>query len=212
MDLHTTTIAYICPSCGASVMEDINIFSLSGGHSIACRCGEAMDIKVSADRKVTLSVPCLACPENHTTRLSSASFFNRDLFTVQCPYTALDICFIGQREKVENAMAQNKKYLEETFAQEKGDAEQDVLKEAYDLYANPMVMSDVLLLLRDFITDGKVNCGCGGFSGMEKLRVDINRESVTVTCTVCEKKREIRALTENDVIYLCETDMLELNQ
>ena len=212
MDLQNTTIAYICPACGSTVTEDINIFSLSGGHDIACRCGEAMTIKISPDRKVTLSVPCLACPDNHTTRLSSASFFNRELFTVQCPYTALDICFIGQREKVESAMAENKKYLEETFSQEKGEVEEDVLKEAYDLYVNPMVMNDVLLLLRDFITDGKVKCGCEGFAGMEKLKVEIGRESVLITCTACSKKREVRAITENDVIYLCETDVLELNQ
>ncbi|MBE6688851.1 MAG: hypothetical protein E7588_06185 [Ruminococcaceae bacterium] len=212
MDLQTTTIAYICPACGSTVTEDINIFSLSGGHDVACRCGEALNIKVSHDRKITLSVPCLACPDNHTTRLSSASFFSRELFTVQCPYTALDICYIGQREKVEKAMAENKKYLEETFAQEKGEAEEDVLKEAYDMYENPMVMNDVLLLLRDFITDGRIHCDCGGFPGMEKLRVDINRVNVVITCTACGKKRIVRALTENDVIYLCETDILELNQ
>lgn len=210
MDLQTTAIAFICPSCGAAVTEDINIFSLSGGHDIICRCGEALNIKISADRKVSLSVPCLACPDNHTTRLSSASFFQRELFTVQCPYTALDICFIGQRDKVEDALEEHKKYLEEAFASQNGEVEEDVLKQAYEMYANPMVMNDVLLILRDFITDGAVTCGCDGFPGMEKLRVDIARDHVLITCTACGKSREIRALTDSDVTYLCEISKLEL--
>lgn len=209
MDLQTTTIAFICPSCGSTVVRDINIFSLSGGLDIACRCGETLGMKVSAERKVTLSVPCIACPENHTTRLSSASFFQKDLFTIQCPYTALDICYIGRHNKVVKAVNDNKKYLEETFAEQQGaDApEDDVLKEAYDRYDNPMVMSDVLLMLRDFISDEAVVCDCGS---LDKLRVDIGRDHVRLSCNGCGKSRIIRALTENDVTYLCELDKIEL--
>lgn len=209
MDLQTTTVAFICPSCGSSVVKDINIFSLSGGLDISCRCGETLTLKVNADRKVTLSVPCLACPENHTTRLSSASFFQKDLFTVQCPYTALDICYIGKRDNVLKALEDNKKYLEETFAEQQGaDApEDDVLKEMYDRYDNPMVMNDVLLMIRDFITDGAIVCDCGS---LDKLRIDIARDHVLLSCNGCGKSRKIRALTENDVTYLCELDKIEL--
>lgn len=209
MDLQTTTIAFICPSCGSTVVKDINIFSLSGGLDISCRCGETLNMKVSAERKVTISVPCIACPENHTTRLSSASFFQKELFTIQCPYTALDICYIGHHDKAVKAVNDNKKYLEETFAEQQGDAapEDDVLKEAYDRYDNPMVMSDVLLMLRDFIADGAVTCECGN---LDKLRVDIARDHVLLYCNGCGKSRVIRALTENDVTYLCELDKIEL--
>ncbi len=209
MDLQTTTIAFICPSCGASVMKDINIFSLSGGLDISCRCSETLKMKVTPDRKVSLSVPCIACPDSHTTRLSSASFFARELFTVQCPYTALDICFIGKRENVQKALNEHKKYLEETFAAENaGEAEDDVLKEVYEMYDNPMVMNDVLLILRDFITDGAIECDCG--ADAEKLRVDIGRDRVIISCAGCKKQKTIRALTENDVTYLCELDKIKL--
>ena len=208
MDLQTTAIAYICPSCGASVIKDINIFSLSGGLDIPCRCGEKLQMKITPERKVHLTVPCIACPENHTTRLSSASFFNRELFTVQCPYTALDICFIGNHEKVKKALADNKKYLEETFRQQEGEEfEDDVLKEMYDRYDNPMVMNDVLLLIRDFITEHKIECDC---NSMDKLAIDIARDHLKLSCAGCGKSREIRALTENDVTYLCEIDKIEL--
>lgn len=207
MDLQTTAIAYICPSCGATVTKDINIFSLSGGLDILCRCGEKLSVKVTPERKVHLSVPCLACPENHTTRLSSASFFSRDLFTVQCPYTALDICFVGKRDKVMKAVNDNKKYLEETFSQQQGEPEDDVLKELYDKYDNPIVMNDILLLIRDFITDQAIECDC---DSSDKLGIDICRDRVRLTCSGCGKSREIRALTENDVTYLCELNKIEL--
>jgi len=208
MELQTTTVAYLCPSCGISVVEDINIFSLSGGKNISCHCGEFLHIKVTEDRKVVLSVPCLACPEPHTIRLSSASFFTRELFTVQCPYTALDICYIGQRDKVKNAMIENKKFLEETYAAEMGgEVEEDVLKEMYDRYVNPMVMNDLLVMLRDFIADGDVECDCGQ---IEKLRVDIANDHVLITCTGCGKSKELRAVTENDIAYLCELDKIVL--
>ena len=208
MNLQTTAIAFICPSCGRSVTEDINIFSLSGGHNVSCRCGEHIHIKVTDDRKVVLSVPCLACPDPHTIRLGSASFFTRELFTVQCPYTALDICYIGQREKVEKALEENKKFLEETYAAEQeGEIEDDVLKEMYDRYDNPMVMNDVLLILRDFLADGAVECDC---NQADKLRIDIARDHVVLACNNCGKSKTIRALTENDITYLCELDKIEL--
>lgn len=208
MELKTTTVAYICPACGRTVTENINIFSLSGGKNIACRCGEHLHIKVTDDRKVVLSVPCFACPDPHTIRLSSSSFFERELFTVQCPYTALDICYIGDRDKVTRAVEENKKFLEENYAAENGgDADPDVLKELYDRYDNPMVMSDMLLMLRDFIADGAVECDCGQ---IEKLRVEIGRDKIILTCNGCSKTRELRALTENDVTYLCEMDKIIL--
>lgn len=210
MDLQTTTIAFICPTCGASVVKDINIFSLSGGLDISCRCGETLGIKVTHDRKVTLSVPCPACPDNHTTRLSGASFFQKELFKMQCPYTALDICFIGQKTNVLKALDEHKKFLEEAFAESQGDEapDDDVLKDAYASYDNPEIMSEVLILLRDFLTENDVVCDCTPDKKM--ISVDIARNYVVLRCETCGKSRKIRALTENDVTYLCELDKLEL--
>ncbi|MBQ9940488.1 MAG: hypothetical protein IJO74_02995 [Clostridia bacterium] len=208
MELKTTVIAFICPGCGETIVRDINIFSLSGGCDIDCDCGETLNIKVTQNRKVVLSVPCLACPEYHTIRLSSASFFDRELFTVQCPYTALDICYIGHRDKVEKAVSDNKKYLEETFSANKnGEIERDILQEMYDKYDNPMVMNDILLIIRDYITDGAVECGC---DNTDKLRIDIARDRVVLACNGCGKSKEIRALTENDVTYMAELDKIVL--
>lgn len=209
MDLQTTTIAFICPACGRSVIKEINIFSLSGGLDIPCNCGEKLSVKVTAERKIHLSVPCIACPESHTTRLSSGSFFQRDIFTIQCPYTALDICFIGKKDKVEKALLDHREYLEENFSQQQDrEIEDDVLKEMYDHYQNPMVMNDVLLILRDFVTDNAVKCDCS--DNREKLGIEIARDYVKLTCSCCHKSRQIRAVTENDVTYLCELDQIEL--
>ncbi len=210
MDLQTTTIAFICPTCGASLVKDINIFSLSGGLDISCRCGETLSIKMSHDRKVTLSVPCPACPDNHTTRLSGTSFFQKELFKVQCPYTALDICFIGQKSNVMKALDEHKKFLEEALAESQVNEmpEDDATDDAYAHYDNPAVMREVLLILRDFLADNDVVCDCTPEERM--VSIDIARDYIVLRCDNCGKSRKLRALTENDVTYLCELNKLEL--
>ena len=117
-NLHTISdkscvIASRCPECGAIIADRISIFSMSSGHhNIKCKiCGKStLTLALSADGKIRLSVPCLVCPHPHPFTLASTSFFNKELFILQCSYSGLDICFIGTENDRRNLHFQNIPY------------------------------------------------------------------------------------------------------
>ena len=98
-----TTFAYRCPHCGATVFSLIGIFALSGDMlKLRCSCGKSETImNYTSDKKIRITVPCIACPKPHYFTLGQNSFFAREsgVFRLPCPYTGIDIAFIGKKEK-----------------------------------------------------------------------------------------------------------------
>ena len=102
LDKKETTVAYRCPSCGAGVMSLVGAFALSADMiRLKCSCGGSeMTIVYTKDRSIRLTVPCLFCTTPHHYTLGDKLFFGRELFAFGCPYTGLDICYIGGRGAV----------------------------------------------------------------------------------------------------------------
>ena len=98
-----THIAYRCPACGTAVMGFVGKFALSAGMvRLKCSCTEShLDINVTSDKKLRLTVPCVFCKKSHSFTLSQTIFFERDSFLLNCPYSNMDIAFIGEKEKVD---------------------------------------------------------------------------------------------------------------
>ena len=49
--------------------------------------------------------------------LSQEIFFGKELFLLNCAYTGLDIAFLGEEAKVEEAIRENDKALEKLFSE-----------------------------------------------------------------------------------------------
>lgn len=109
LDAKQTTVAYRCPHCGSGVMSIVGVFSLTADMvKLKCTCGKSeMPIVHRADGKITLTVPCMVCPKPHTFTLSPAVFFDKDLFVLSCPYTDINICFIGEANHVKAELARS---------------------------------------------------------------------------------------------------------
>ena len=122
-----TTVAYRCPECGASVMSMVGIFTLTADMiRLKCPCGQSeLEIVYTRDKKVRLNVPCFLCPTPHSYLISSQMFFDKDLFALPCGYSGLDICFVGQKDKVQAAVGK-----EEAEAKEPAGPFGDKLKAA----------------------------------------------------------------------------------
>ena len=133
----STTIGYHCPHCGISILNSVNMFSFSGAGNLIrlkCPCGSSeLIITITKDKKFRLSVPCIVCPNSHSYALSSGMFFGRELFSFSCKFTALNICFIGNSIKVNEAMKQNEQELLSTFA-EYDDSFDSEMAELSDLF------------------------------------------------------------------------------
>ena len=107
IDQKKTTVAYRCPHCGAGVMSAVGLFTLSADMiKLKCDCGHSeMTMVYSKDGKVRLTVPCLFCPTPHSFTLTSSLFFGKDMFLLPCPYSDVNICFIGETNMVKAELA-----------------------------------------------------------------------------------------------------------
>lgn len=112
-----TTVGYHCPFCGMPVLNKINVFSMEGNLiKMKCVCGGSeMTVQIQKDQKYKITTPCILCPNPHSFTLSSAAFFQRDLFSLSCKFTAVEICFIGKSNKVYEALRKNEEELIKTF-------------------------------------------------------------------------------------------------
>ncbi|MHC1695794.1 MAG: hypothetical protein AB9835_11120 [Eubacteriales bacterium] len=235
-----TTIAYHCPVCGVAMISSVNIFKVAGDLlKMKCECGGSqLDINITRDGKIRLTVPCLACPTPHIYTLSSPSFFGKDLFALSCAITGIDICFFGDKDKVLKALDDNEKELMELVAQNpelddmdeyhRFDNEDDLDEEEDTEYeegedVQSLLPSDELLKklspknigilelilsrLQVLAREGRIICMCGS----PKISVDIEKESVTLSCSGCGASRTIKARTIADAEYLDNVEMLMLD-
>ena len=179
-----TTVAYRCPECGCAVMSMVGIFALTADMlRLKCPCGQSeMDIIYTKDKKIRLNVPCFTCPSPHTYMVSSQIFFERDLFTLPCAYSGLDMCFIGKQENVQNAM----KEAEEELLEMLGDTDFATLSQSRGEkreLSDPQVFDVVMYVVHELADEGAIHCKCRDGEG--DYEVDISDDHLLVYCTKC---------------------------
>ena len=165
LDNIQTHIAYRCPTCGGSVVGFVGKFALSAGMArLKCSCGEShLDINVTQDKKLRLTVPCVFCKKSHSFTVSQSIFFGRDQFLLNCPYSNMDIAFIGSKERVDEALMRTASELERLLS----DLEAEELREIQpidldegDILPDATVYDALRFLVKDLEADGKVDCPC----------------------------------------------------
>ncbi len=234
-----TTIAYRCPVCGMGVVSMVGVFALSGDMlKLKCTCGESeLIIVYTKDKKLRLTVPCIICPKPHGFTVSSSVFFGKDIFTLPCPLSGIDICFIGKPEQVEKAMNESEKELiamlteaglddfnsfdedgtpdeeDEKDAAAIGQANLNALRKhtsPNEISFDPQLLETVMFVIRDLHDEGKISCGCGIGCGDYSVNISEDGEKVIVSCDKCGAKVEIPAASTLAVNQFVHTDFLEL--
>lgn len=162
-----THIAYRCPECLDTVFGIVGRFALSADMlRLRCPCGKsAADITVEHDGRIRLSVPCLLCRKNHTFSLSPSLFFERDLFRLNCPYANVDICFIGEKEKIDEALDRSAEALTRLAADFGAESVKDLAPRDMDddeILPDPEIYDMVRFLVKELEADGQIDCPCRG--------------------------------------------------
>lgn len=191
----TTKIAYRCPYCGCVISATVNRFMLAGGFKLACiECQKsALEMSMSRDEKVRLVVPCLVCPHPHPYTVSADTFFGKDIFLLSCSYSGLDICFIGDEDKVEDELDRTESLIMELLADAKDD--ENAALQSDMLAADTNVIREILFALEGLSGDKKITCGsCGSHAA----KVLIDYDSVHVVCKVCGKEKVLPARNKFD--------------
>lgn len=199
LDEKQAYIAYRCPACGQAVIGFVGKFSLSADMlKLKCPChGSEMTMTYTQEKKIRITVPCLFCPNPHQFVVSQTLFFSRSLFCLNCPYSNMDICFIGGEEKVTEALDDNARKLNELydrFAAASGRQEGDETEEeqtpphlptAEEALPDAQVYDVVRFYVRELQEDGVIHCPCQ--SG--DYDFDFTPEGVRIYCRQCGAER-----------------------
>lgn len=170
----TKTIAYICPFCSGVTQKQIGIFRFSGGRNAELLCSDTsctepcVTITQTTD-KYKITVDCPICGEVHSYKISKSAFWNKDIFTFQCPNSAIDIFFIGTKAQVTKAVDENNDILE-SMADHFDDIPEDM-----------NILFNILDDLHRILSEGRISCKCGG----NMIMPDINDNGITLTCHDC---------------------------
>lgn len=187
-----TTLAYRCPHCGATVLSLVGIFALSGDMlKLKCSCGKSETILTyTSDRKLRLTVPCIACPKPHYYTLGQNTFFARDegVFRLPCPYTGIDVCFIGKQEAVSEAIEKSNddllKLLKEAGMEDisrmRGEEDDDELRSE-----NPILDDVVQYTLRALQDENAIHCHCEEKGEKGEYSYRIHHGRVSIECEKC---------------------------
>ena len=184
-----TRIAYFCPECASATVGIVGKFALSSNMvRLKCTCQKSsLDISVTNDGKIRLSVPCIFCKQNHSYVVSQSIFFERDIFILNCPYANMDIAFIGSEQKttaeIERASSDLEKLirsleLESYKDVQPGDATDDEFIPDATLY------DTLRFVVKDLEEEGRISCPCK--AGPYELRFTEN--GVEAYCESCGAK------------------------
>ena len=211
LDKKETTVAYRCPHCGCWVGSIVGVFSLTADMlRLKCPCGESeLTIVNTNDKKVRITVPCFICPKPHSFTVSSASFFDKDLFALPCAYSGVDICLLGKSDEVKKAEEESDRELGQLI-EEAGGANPFGRKqeEEEDVFSDPQILEIVNFVIRDLDEAGEIGCRCPEFEG--SYTVEVTGEGVVVSCEHCKAKKVIPVTCTMSAQAFLNCDHIEL--
>lgn len=176
-------VAYICPICSEVSVRDINIFDFSGSAQVKLPCikdgctDECVCIKPKKT-KYKIDIECPLCDDVHTFQVNMNVFWKKDLFSLKCPASGIDIFFSGEEQKIIEAIEEQAEFFSEC---------------AEDFESNIGILYDIVGRLRDISADDQLYCTCG----CHDITVSVEDDQLVLLCPVCGAKKRIDADEEN---------------
>ena len=206
-------IAYRCPECGTSIIGLVGRFALSANLvRLKCNCegAGALDIGITNDKKIRLSVPCLFCKQNHSYNVSEGVFFDREKFLLNCPYSGMDIAFIGDEAELEVELKRTEEEINRLMmsleAEELSDIQPEDMTED-EILPEPGVYDTLRFIIKDLEDEGKLICPCG--KGGYDLR--FTDSGIQVYCESCGATYNFTSVTPSAVEEYLYLDEIRLN-
>lgn len=189
-----TTVGYRCPHCGTGVISVVGMLSLGADMlKLKCECGGSeLSLVFSKDGNVRLSVPCILCPTPHTFTIRKSLFFEKDLFCLPCPYSDINICLIGDGNRVKAELSRTELELLQIFEENGIDsiAALQKLNEG-ECLPDPEIRSIVTFVIRELDADGKITCKCQSAPSDREYDVEVCTDHVRISCSTCGAERVI---------------------
>lgn len=182
-----TVLAIRCPSCGRLEFRGLSLFDLSGNSTwqVECSCGTSLISASKKGKNFMLQYNCLMCDSFHNSTFYRWELWSKNVLTLTCSETDLEIGFIGPREKVQRAVQHHERSLAE-MAENLG---------FNDFFEAPDVMYQLLALIYELSENGNVTCGCGN----KDIEVEIFPGHLQLHCDVCGAEKTLPAISMTDL-------------
>jgi len=207
-----TTVAYRCPDCLSAVKGLIGDFiPESGMLRLKCPCGKSrLQAIPSPDReKIRFEVPCLFCRQDHHFTVSRNVVFGERLFLLNCPYTNMDVGFLGSEEEVSRALDAQLEEISKLAGMFGVERLQDLTPdeaESEGVLPDAAVHDIIRFIVKEMEADGAITCPCG--SGTYETAMTEN--GILVYCTACGASHLFPANSVSDAEQFLHCESLEL--
>ena len=182
-------LGYICPRCGRSVLAERTAFALSASTAaVVCECGESELVSQTDGARFRLTVPCGVCGGEHRAEVEARAMLTGPGVALSCPERRQLCCLIGEESRVARALGQLQAAAEKLREQKEG-----------AVFADDVIMYEVLSELRDMVARGAVSCACGA----RGCRLAVGSGAVDLICGQCGGRLRIGAATDEDLDQLC---------
>ena len=185
-DLVKTHIAYRCPECTDAIFGFVGRYALRAD-MLRLKCDKddfSLELKSAANGKVNISAPCILCRQNHNYTVSDELLFSKDILTLPCPYSSVDIVFIGDREKIAGEVDRTANELSMLVssleAEDVHDLQPEDMRED-EILPEPMLYDTLRFVLKTLEAEEAVDCPC--HNGDYDLRFYENK--VQAYCKLC---------------------------
>ena len=187
-----TTVAYRCPHCGAGVMSAVGAFALSADMvKLKCDCKQSeMTVVHRPDGKVRLTVPCLVCAKPHNFTINTSLFYQKELFVLSCPYSDLELAFLGDSNLVKAELARSELALLDMM-EKSGIQSLDAMHSDEETLPDEQIADIVMFVIHDLDAEGKIYCKCAPEDNGREYDAEILPDGIRVSCRKCGASRII---------------------
>ncbi len=122
---------------------------------------DALDVIMSRESgsTVRLTVPCIFCGKPHRFTVNPNLFFGKEVFMLPCPYSGINICFMGDANHVKAELARSELELLDMLEESGIEGFRDLDADEAAL-PDPQIYEIVLFVIQDLDAEGKIFCRC----------------------------------------------------
>ena len=187
-----------CPVCSERSYNTVTPFRINVGFTSECSlCGAEFLSASKTKNGYSFKVSCFICDTTHEFSVSFDGVWQKELLTLGCPLTGIDLLYIGDRSHVYDAAIESDDIFSE-FTEKVSDI--DCTDEI------PPLFEEALKIINNRLASNLLDCPCGH----TEPALTISQGGITVLCENCDAKLFIPLATESDIDCLSRTHAINL--
>lgn len=207
-DLKSTVVAYRCPYCGKGVISNEGFLALTA-EKLALRCPCKRSEAIFSYEKndlLKITVPCLFCPKPHTYSLQRSVLADKDLFTLQCPYTGSGTVFFGDLDHVRAELDRTELEILNAMDEHGVESFEQLHKKSDEIDSD--AFDTIMYVIGELDEENKIYCNCK--SPSKNYEISVENGGIILRCADCGASKFIPADSSMAAHAFIEADSVTL--